>query len=726
MKDLLKYAIWAGLYAILIVPFIVANTMFFPYIVGKAFTFRILVEVLLGLWLVLCILSKEFRPKWSWLYGAAGLFVFVMLIADINAVAPFKAFWSNYERMEGWVTLIHLLAYLLVLGSMLRTEKMWRWFFRASVAMSLLMGAMAISDMLTTGTDRPAGPLGNPIYISHYFLFNFFFAIILIYRDVLFKSETWIDLKNIFKNWLLYAYLVPAIVSTYLVYKTSRGVLLGLIGGLFMTMIAIAIMEKRRLALRKVAIGGIVAIVILVGGFVAIRNTNFVKNNNTLSRLAEISWSNINGQARQLVWPMAIKGFEEKPLLGWGQDGFNYVFNKYYDPKMYAQEQWFDRAHNTTLDYLVAGGILGLLSYLGLFLSSLYLLWFRKNNLDISEKGLITGLLAGYYFQSIFVFDNLVSYLFFFVTLSYIHSRSVEDIEVALPVSTNKSKNIQGAVSNPVNSIPGFWSEFLGNEEYQTYIFIPAILILTAAGIYWVNVPAIQANNTLIAAMQSQGGAEQNLALFKGALSYKSLGDAEIREQLAAFVPRVLSATGVEQKTKLDFANFALDELNKQIERTPNDARYQYFAGSYLSNIGNPLKAIPYLEKAVELSPNKQTMIFELVRAELSSGDRAKALENAKKAYEMETDFTDAKYMYITMLLLNHQEGTADNLLAGATTTDDKINRAYLILASESYLAGSKAKAVDYVNKAIKINPAFKDDGDKIIKQIWDGTIKFN
>ena len=63
---------------------------------------------------------------------------------------------------------------------------------------------------------------------------------------------------------------------------------------------------------------------------------------------------------------MAIKGFIEKPILGWGQEGFNFVFNKYYDPRMYTQEPWFDRAHNTYLDWLIVGGALGLLSYLAI------------------------------------------------------------------------------------------------------------------------------------------------------------------------------------------------------------------------------------------------------------------------------------------------------------------------------------------------------------------------
>lgn len=39
------------------------NAMFFPYITGKNFGFRILVEVALMCWLILMLTDKSFRPK---------------------------------------------------------------------------------------------------------------------------------------------------------------------------------------------------------------------------------------------------------------------------------------------------------------------------------------------------------------------------------------------------------------------------------------------------------------------------------------------------------------------------------------------------------------------------------------------------------------------------------------------------------------------------------------
>ncbi len=638
MKDILKYSIWAGLYAVLIVPFIVVDNMFFPYITGKAFAFRIIVEIILGLWLILIMKDEEFRPKFSWVFASAGVLTFVLLLADIMAVAPFKAFWSNNERMEGWVTIVHLFAYLLVLGSMLNKEKLWSFFLRANVAFGLVMAISSLAEGAKDNITRVAGPLGNPIYIGVYFLFIFFFALILLYRDVLSKNLlTWLNFKKVFSNVLLYVYLISAGLSLYITYRTSRGVLLGAIGGIFVAAILIAIFEKEKKVVKQISLGVIVAVIAVVVVFLSVRDTQFVKSNPTLSRLAEVSWSNVNGQARQYVWPMAIKGFEEKPIFGWGQDGFNYVFNKYYDPRMYGQEQWFDRAHNAPLDFLVAGGILGLLAYLSLFGSALYLLWFRKNRLDITERAIISGLLIGYLFQALFVFDNLISYVMFFIALAYIHSNTTNDSVETI----SKKKEVE-------DKAEGYIIGFVKNSEYQNYILIPIVTILTVIGVWWINIPAMSANTTLIEALRlGQGGRlSASFDAFKQALSYHSLADSEIREQLISITPSIVQSSQVDNKTKQDFVDLTASELEKQIARVPQDARYYILMGSFLNSIGNYDKALPVVRKAIELSPKKQTMRFELVQTLLALGKKDEALAEAKSAYELDINYDQARAVY--------------------------------------------------------------------------------
>src|SRR5882724_5774242 len=107
----LQYAIIAGLLLTLFVPLIVSTNFFFPFITGKNFAFRILTELIFGLWIVLALRDVHFRPKFSWLAAMLMVFLVIIGIADIASPNSFKSFWSNYERMEGYVTLLHLAAY---------------------------------------------------------------------------------------------------------------------------------------------------------------------------------------------------------------------------------------------------------------------------------------------------------------------------------------------------------------------------------------------------------------------------------------------------------------------------------------------------------------------------------------------------------------------------------------------------------------------------------------
>ena len=287
-----------------------------------------------------------------------------MLVADVFAVNPMKALWSNYERMDGWVTLIHMFMYFLVFGSMMKTEKIWLWFFRSSLIVSVIMFIIAIGEYRSGGSVAAMTTLGNTIYVAVYFLFNFFFALILFYKDVLVKisnkvsfwellfyqiipfyfiyriykyfigqgNETIKAIIGVLRNWLSYIYYIVAMLCMWGIWMTAtRGAILGLMGGLFVTAVIIAIFERQNSLIRCYSVWVVISILLVIGGFFAVKNTKFVQQNPILHSFAVISWSNIQGQgqARQLIWPLAIKGFLAKPILGWGQEGFNYVFNKF-------------------------------------------------------------------------------------------------------------------------------------------------------------------------------------------------------------------------------------------------------------------------------------------------------------------------------------------------------------------------------------------------------------
>lgn len=74
ITDKIKFLKWAMYACLAIIPFLAFyvsgfgfgaewNSMLFPYITGKNFAFRILVEIAAAAWIMLMILDKNFRPK---------------------------------------------------------------------------------------------------------------------------------------------------------------------------------------------------------------------------------------------------------------------------------------------------------------------------------------------------------------------------------------------------------------------------------------------------------------------------------------------------------------------------------------------------------------------------------------------------------------------------------------------------------------------------------------
>ncbi|MCX6787595.1 MAG: hypothetical protein NT108_00295, partial [Candidatus Kaiserbacteria bacterium] len=102
-RQIARWVALGALFLIPLTPLLVADSFFFPFITGKAFYFRILVEIAVAAWAVLAFLDKEYRPRFSLIGAAVVGFVVWMFIADAFALNAAKAFWSNFERMEGWV-----------------------------------------------------------------------------------------------------------------------------------------------------------------------------------------------------------------------------------------------------------------------------------------------------------------------------------------------------------------------------------------------------------------------------------------------------------------------------------------------------------------------------------------------------------------------------------------------------------------------------------------------
>ena len=96
---------------VLLVPFstfVVSSSLYFPYITGKGFTARAIIILIAILYTVLVIRDRSYLPKKNAVLISAYSFIFVLFLAAVFAVDPVRSFWSNQERMEGFVTLLEI------------------------------------------------------------------------------------------------------------------------------------------------------------------------------------------------------------------------------------------------------------------------------------------------------------------------------------------------------------------------------------------------------------------------------------------------------------------------------------------------------------------------------------------------------------------------------------------------------------------------------------------
>ncbi len=724
--------VYAGIFAVPFVSLIVSQSMYFPFITGKNFTFRIIIEIIFGLWVFLAVADEKYRPKKSLIAWSFIAVLAAMTLATIFGEDSYRSFWSNYERMEGLIAYLHLGAFFLVIISMLSTVKLWRWFLHTSLVVNVMLGIYAIRQVFNTALISHSGfrvdtTFGNSTYFAIYLVFHIFIAAIFLFQIVR-SSDTH------YRKTKMLGYFCIVALSLFALYHTAtRGAILGLIGGALLTALLLVIFERG--AVRKLSISVLLATLILVGGFMLVRDSAFVKNSPILSRFAAISFTEQTTESRLMIWKMSFDGWKEKPVFGWGPENYNLVFNKYYNPELWRQEQWFDRAHNVIFDWLVQTGIVGLLAYLSLFFAGPWLVWKKSSGFSRLESSLIVGLLAAYFFQNIFVFDNLFSSVLFLSVLGYIHTRSTQ---TATPSTLNTPPRPRGLWNFP-------------NQIKYTLASVVAVGILFT--IYFANIKPIQASQLLIKALAPADHlAGTSLATFQKMISLNTFGSTEAKEQLLMLATNIRYVAEVPDQQKIEFLNYGKSEMDKQITLSPNNARYYLFMASFLRQFGQFEIALPYAVRGSELSPGKQSLYFELGNIYLDQRKFDLALAQFKTAFDLAPEFDDARIIYaagaiyaknttLAKKLLEERYGTmvvSDERLIKAYADNGMLNlvvkiwqlraeknpndaQTHLSLAAAYLAVGERQQTIAEIEKAIELNPEFKDQGNYYIKEIQAG-----
>jgi len=663
-----QFTLWIikiGLWSIPFLPLYVSSSMLFPFITGKNFAFRIIIEIIFALWSGLAAFRAEYRPRLTPLFKIVTIFIVVVFLADLFGPSPYRSFFSNYERMEGFMMIFHLYLYFVMLVSVFRARD-WIIFFHATLLASLAVSYIGLMQKLgyrvsIQGGFRVDSTIGNPTYLAAYLLFHVWLLLLLMYR--------------FWKKWWLVALYGAALLFelAILYFTASRGPVLALVIILVPFLASIVwfwprIVEERiRTASgvapradaavgfgpyrgwsagRKIA-GAVLLLTIVVPFFFwQIRGSEFVQSNQALKRLVNYSLTETTIKSRFHIWGMSARAALERPILGWGQENYYLVFQKYFDPALFAQEPWFDRSHNIVFDWLIHAGFPGILSYLGMIAVACWVVvrGIRRGSFPVWYGIVLASLFLTYLFQNFFVFDNLNTYLLFFAFLAF--TEFFAHASVSVPAAS--ARRVETGVET--------------RSDLGRGILVGGAMLLVVAGLlYPLHIKPIRESKALIRALSlpQQEGATlaQVESAFREALAYNSFGDTEVREQLSNMARGVINSSSIPAEAQNAFLAFTVDELKKETAEPAKDVKHLLFLGTILtawaaSDPGRAQEAEAALLEAIRLSPTKQIIYFPLAQLYLSTGRTDAALKTLRDAWNLDRSYHEAGANLLMIALL--------------------------------------------------------------------------
>lgn len=423
-----------------VTPIIFFPDFAFNFVTIKTFFFFLITEIVFFLYLFLILFLPEYRPKKNYILYSFFAFVLVNILSASLGEYPILSFWSGMSRMDGVILLIHLFLFLLVTVCVVRSKKnlillIWTSVISATVvALSSYFEITGIWSFNLSGNHGSSGFAGNDSYTAAYLLFNLFFIMCLFFETnnkkikyflvafffFIFFSPVFFNF-NIFLGSFDLNYFLH---NPFYILGTARGASMSLFLGIVLTFLLFFTNYNKKLirVIFKILTIMLFITIILIIFLIKSPGTNFYKR-----------FDNETGGYRFIYWHQAIEGFKEKPILGWGPSIFNKVNEKYYDPTVFektnSSERWSDNPHNKILEVLVNTGVLGLITYLGIFVFSILLLW-RSPHISHGIKSILSGLFLAYFLQNLLFFDILVSYLMFvfLIAIILILSRNSEEL----------------------------------------------------------------------------------------------------------------------------------------------------------------------------------------------------------------------------------------------------------------------------------------------------------
>ncbi|MBI5457033.1 O-antigen ligase family protein [Candidatus Kaiserbacteria bacterium] len=397
-----------------VLPLVYADGLLYPYVTLKMLLVRTLGVSVLALFAYLVLSSRPLY--WGRLRNIAAwvpaTILAVAYVTSLTGIDFYHSFWSTFERGDGLLTMtvVGILFYVTLLCA---DTTLIRRIVGAVVVVATLVSLYTVLQWVQAiiGVDLPlievprgrfGATLGNAAYLASYLGLTLFLACAL----------AWEHFENVrARTTLRFLYASVGLQLTAILLAATRGTLLALAVVGFTALLYVSWRGFPGIAtsLKTYARYSFALMLVASALFFVFREQLKDVPIESVRRLATISLSEGTVSSRFFVWKNVLsETVHSSPVIGYGAEHIDFVFNKIYDPTGIAEE-WFDRSHNAFFDYFVQYGIIGFLLYVSLIAALLYrsARIFRQGN----PWGAFLFLLAiTYVIQNFFVFDTAITF----------------------------------------------------------------------------------------------------------------------------------------------------------------------------------------------------------------------------------------------------------------------------------------------------------------------------
>ena len=641
-----------------VVPLVLIPRFFFPFVTTRNVFFRLCVEI--GVAAVVLAGVKRLRDirdtgdpilKWFLVYVAA------ISVAAIFGLSRWHSLFGDFERMGGVWASFHLLLFYLLLRTLLRGGE-WIALFRLVIGVADTVVVWGSAEFLPSAirnsrfqmTLTAGSTIGNPGLLAPYLLLSLAVCGLLLVR----QEARW---------WRAFSAASFIILLFGIAGARNRSSELGLLVG---TLVAAGVLfwfhaDRRRL-IRYYLVGASILVTGAVGGSYLVDRSAPSVAEHFAGRWKGFLTSPID-YSRTIEWNIAIAGFRDRPILGYGPENHQIISSRHFDPRIYSvlgqAGGVFDRTHNAWLELLATSGAVGAIAMIGIWVAAIWTLraGARERRITTGEAAILSGALAGYAVYLTFWFFDINSVVVWVTLLAFLGYRVFGTIDVFSPASA-----------------PGESS----NSDRVFKWGILALILL--AGYFHGVIPLVAAHDLNIAG--DAGRFETRIAAFHRVITS---GAPQTEHTLPLYyqflrTANAMNATGATELFQKEFdvaLRLGMAEADRSISRSPQDdrsyvdaARMALLAGAFYKDRRYVVVARDELRHAVKISARRPDARILLSTVELALGDSAAAGAQLDTAMRVAPQYGAAFFIAARQAVARNNVDSAAALLTTSLQLD--------------------------------------------------------